>query len=452
MTYRAFLLLCLTGLLFSCQSESKGKIDHASYQLGVIAGFSELVGAGTKSLALSEPMDCEEMDKIMDEVKAITERYNIQWFRESDLIVTDLFPADVATGKDVLLLYKGQTLAAYQQLKEDKQTLVGTDDYQGAARRQIARRFGRLLSYPASRVNELLASNTDFRSLKDFGIQASNAFFYYKDLDQAKDFYSNTLGLEIVADYGVASIFRIASQSYLTLVDAKVGMHNDKEPKTVALALLTQQLSGWYTYLQSQGVPIKYEYKPKEGNAHDGFVAIDPEGYLLEFETFKQHPENERFVPLLDQAQTIYPIKESSKVPPGMGFNGSITWLYYKDLLAMQNFYEETMGFSLVADQGWTKIYQVSPTGFLGLVDERRGMHSFSEDKAVNVSFFLSDLEGWYEYVEKSQNIPLHSKHMSVGLESKYRSFVGYDPEGYYLEFNLFLPHASNERLLQYLQ
>ena len=82
-------------------------------------------------------------------------------------------------------------------------------------------------------------------------------------------------------------------------------------------------------------------------------------------------------------------------MPPGLGFNGSITWLYYKDLLQMQNFYEETIGFNLVADQGWTKIYQVSPTGFLGLVDERRGMHSFSEDKAVYVSFFLDDVEGW---------------------------------------------------------
>lgn len=452
MIHRAFLMLCLSGLLLSCQSTSKDKIDHTSYQLGIIAGFSELVGAGTKALALSEPMDTDEMDQIMEEVQAITDRHGIQWHRDPDLIVTDLFPADVAKDKEVLLLYKGHTLDAYQQLKADKKAMEDKGVYDVAERRKVARRFGRLLSYPPSRINELLAGNTDFRTMQDFGIKASNAFFYYKDLEKASDFYANTLGLEIVADYGVAKILRIASASYLTLVDATVGMHNEKEPKTVALALLTNQLSGWYTYLKAQNIPIKYEYKPKEGNSHDGFVAIDPEGYLLEFETFKQHPENEKFMPILDQAKTVFPIQESSKVPPGLGFNGSITWLYYKDLLQMQNFYEETIGFSLVADQGWTKIYQASPTGFLGLVDERRGMHSFTEDKAVNVSFFLDDVEGWYKYVEESQNFPLHSKHMSVGLESKYRSFVGYDPEGYFLEFNLFLPHDSNQRLLEYLQ
>lgn len=452
MTYRVFLLMCLTGLFLSCQPGSSPEIDHASYQLGVIAGFSELVGAGTKLLALSEPMSTEEMDQILEQVTSITERHGIQWHRESNLIVTDLFPADVATGKEVLLLYKGQTLSAYQQLKADKKELEEQGGYQGAARVQIARRFGRLLSYPPNRINELLAANTPFRTAKDFGIEASNVFFYYKDLDKAKEFYSHTLGLEIVVDYDVATILRIASQSYLSLVDASVGMHNDKEPKTVALALLTKQLAGWYAYLQAEGVPIKYEYKPKEGNAHDGFVAIDPEGYLLEFETFKQHPENERFIPILDQAKTVYPLKESTKVPPGIGFNGSITWLYYQDLLRMQRFYEQQMGFDLVADQGWTKIYQVSSTGFLGLVDERRGMHSFTQDKAVNVSFFMEDLDGWYAYVEKNKYLPLHAQHLQVGLESKYRSFVGYDPEGYFLEFSSFQPHEANERLLQYLQ
>ncbi|MBX2874799.1 MAG: VOC family protein, partial [Saprospiraceae bacterium] len=307
MTHRAFLILCLSGLLISCQSNSKDDLDHSSYQLGIIAGFSELVGAGTKALALSEPMDTEEMDQIMDQVKAITARHGISWHRDSELIVTDLFPADVAKDKEVLLLYKGHTLEAYQQLKADKKELEGQGAYGAAERRQIARRFGRLLSYPPARINELLAGNTDFRTIQDFGIKASNVFFYYKNLDQASDFYSNTLGLEIVADYGVAKILRIATQSYLTLVDASVGMHNEKEPKTAALALLTEQLSGWYAYLQAQHVPIKYDYKPKEGNAHDGFVAIDPEGYLLEFETFKQHPENEKFIPVLDQAKTVYP-------------------------------------------------------------------------------------------------------------------------------------------------
>lgn len=452
MTSRAIAVFFLVSTLFSCQPSTDASIDTTSYQLGVIAGFSELVNAGTKQLALSEPLSTEEMDQIIAEAEKIAARHTVSLFREKDLIITDLFPADVAKDKEVLLIYKGETKAAYLQLKADQKELMASQQYTDSTRGLIARRFGRLLSYPAYRINELLAQNTDFRAITDFGIKASNVFFYYKDLAKATDFYANTLGLELVADYEVASIFRISTASYLTLVDANVGVHDEKEPKTVALALLTNQLAGWYSFLQSQNVPIKYDYKPKTGNAHDGFVAIDPEGYLLEFETFKQHPENEKFVPLLDKATTVYPIKENTKVPPGIGFNASITWLYYKDLLASQQFYEETMGFKLVADQGWTKIYQVSPTGFLGLVDERRGMHSFSEDKAVNVSFLVEDLDGLYDYVEKSQALPLRSKHLEVGLESKYRSLIGFDPEGYFLEFNVFLPHAQNERLLEYLQ
>lgn len=36
--------------------------------------------------------------------------------------------------------------------------------------------------------------------------------------------------------------------------------------------------------------------------------------------------------------------------------------------------------------------------------------------------------------------------------DERYRTFVGYDPEGYYLEFDTFLVHEDNARLLQALR
>jgi len=173
----------------------------------------------------------------------------------------------------------------------------------------------------------------------------------------------------------------------------------------------------------------------------------------LEFERFKQHKENERFVPLLDKNETI--TKRSNQqieVPEKLGFHSSITWLYYKDVLGMQNFCEDVMGFELVADQGWTKIYKVSETGFIGLVDERRGMHKFTEEKAVTVSFILDDLDGWFDYVKQNGTLKLRSENISTGPEDKYRAFVGYDPEGYFLEFDTFLDHEDNQTLLNYLK
>lgn len=289
-------------------------------------------------------------------------------------------------------------------------------------------------------------------TMNDFGIRASNLFLYYKDLDKASGFYSKTLGLEMVADYEMAMIFRITTDSYLILVDATKGMHTAEEPKTVALALLTDQLDEWYAYLKEMDVNIKYDYKPKEGSPHDGFVIYDPEGYLLEFERFNNHPENEKFIPLLDQNNTITaPSHQENTVPPGLGFKSTITWLYYKDIVAMQEFFEEVLGLEFIVDQGWTKIYQVSKSGFIGLVDEKKGMHAFTQEKAVNVSFILDDLEAWFDYAKKNKVFELRSNELEVGPEMKYKAFVGFDPEGYYLEFDKFYPHEDNLMLMKFL-
>ena len=102
-----------------------------------------------------------------------------------------------------------------------------------------------MLSYPVTRINELLAEQTGFRTLRDFGIRASNLFLYYRDLGRATAFYHETLGLELVADYQMAKIFRMTEDSYLILVDAAKGMHPADEPKSVAVALLTDHLEQW---------------------------------------------------------------------------------------------------------------------------------------------------------------------------------------------------------------
>ena len=87
---------------------------------------------------------------------------------------------------------------------------------------------------------------------------------------------------------------------------------------------------------------------------------------------------------------------------------------YYEDILEMQNFYQDVLGLEMVADQGWTKIYQVTNSGFIGLVDERRGMHSYTEEKAVTISFILEDLESWYEYSVEHIPFELRSRKLEV--------------------------------------
>lgn len=443
--------LIVLFLIAGCAG-NKEKVDEKSYRLGAIGAFGEAVNAGVKQLALSATLSHEEMNDFLPEAEKVAAKNNVLLHRETDLITTDLFPEDIAKGKEVLLIYQGTTKDQYLQLKADKAALVAVGKYSGKERMEIARRFGRMLSYSPHKINQLLAENTSFRTMNDFGIEATNLFLYYKDLDKATKFYTETLGLELLSDYTMAKILRITSDSYLILVDATKGMHTADEPKTVALALLTNQLGDWYNYLKKEGVKIKYDYKPKEGGAHDGFVAIDPEGYLLEFETFKQHPENELFIPQLNTAKTITPpVTQKNTVPEGLGFNATITWLYYKDLPPMEEFYEQTLGLSLIADQGWAKIYQSSNSGYIGLVDEKRGMHNHTEKKAVNVSFILKDLDGWFKYVSENKPFELRSNEIGIGPENKYRAFVGFDPGGYYMEFDTFYDHPDNEKLMKYL-
>lgn len=279
------------------------------------------------------------------------------------------------------------------------------------------------------------------------GTTASNVFLYYEDVVAATAFYRDVLGIRVAADYGFAKIMQVAPKSFITLVDHRNGMHSADEPKTTAIALVTDQLDEWWAYVRSQDIELRSgDYTPRPGSAHDGFVAIDPEGYLLEFERFNPHTENERFLPALEQADTLY-ADPGSPVPAGLGFKATVVWFYYRDMDRMQRFYEDVLGLEMIADQGWAKIYPIGPTGYLGLVDERRGMHRYTEQKAVTLSLFTADIDGWYRTLRTDGRIEMRSKR--IEQEDEYRAFVAYDPEGYYLEWDVFNPVPANEALIR---
>lgn len=149
-------------------------------------------------------------------------------------------------------------------------------------------------------------------------------------------------------------------------------------------------------------------------------------------------------VPLLAQQPPRGPGR-----PPQLGVQGNIVFLYYKDVPAAQRFYEDVIGLTLTVDQGFAKIYQVSPTSFLGLVDESQGLHRSSEQKPVTVSFVTEQIDQWYEYlvgkgVKTRGPVRDATRHPT-------RGFVAYDPEGYFLEFERFLDHPQNTALLNAL-
>jgi len=133
-------------------------IDQRSYRLGSIGAFAEMVDAGVKKLALSAPMLPGEMDALVDDARRIAEEHGVELYRETDFLVTDLFSSELTEGMDVLVICGAPTLQEYLDLKAAKERLVSLGVYDEAARLEIARRFGALLSYSDEKIVALLVA------------------------------------------------------------------------------------------------------------------------------------------------------------------------------------------------------------------------------------------------------------------------------------------------------
>ncbi len=361
------LVLSLSCFLFSCESEKAKTLD--AFEV-----YCEMVSNTAKPMALSPIFEPAEADAFEADFLNIAESMGLSIFREDNFPVTPLYDGALTERKSIFGIYKDELRKTqYDQLKADVKAGESSPI-------ELGRRMGRLLGYSPQGISELLMANSDFRTYSSLSIQEQITHLYYENVDQALAFYGETLGLTRVG----ANRFQIGVDAYIQVnpvsEEFPAGL-----PKSTAIALLTDQLPEWYTYVQQKGVKIKYTYKPKEGGPHDGFVAIDPEGYLLEFEQFKQHPENELFMAALADLPRI-----QTKIND-LYFYGSITWTYHRDLLAQQNYYNEVFGYQMVADQGWTKIYQTTTSGFIGLVDERRGMEDYADDKAISIEWKFKD-------------------------------------------------------------
>lgn len=131
--------------------------------------------------------------------------------------------------------------------------------------------------------------------------QAAITWLYYKDLPRAMQFYEEVLGLPLVVDQDWAKVYQASRTGFIGLVDETRGMHKASDTKPVAVALVTEQVDAWYAWLLSKGVKIRSELRDSTSLPIRGFTAFDPEGYTLEFETFRDHPQNAKMRALLKQ-------------------------------------------------------------------------------------------------------------------------------------------------------
>ncbi|EMR73583.1 hypothetical protein MCGE09_00631 [Thaumarchaeota archaeon SCGC AB-539-E09] len=119
---------------------------------------------------------------------------------------------------------------------------------------------------------------------------------------------------------------------------------------------------------------------------------------------------------------------------------GLIPWLYYRDLPRAMRFYGDVMGFEMIVDQGWSKIYRIREGAYIGLVDGEKGYHKASDTKPVIVCLNVKDADAWYEML-KGKGVEIEEKPQE-SERLKIKVFMFKDPEGYVIEIQESLPGA----------
>jgi predicted enzyme related to lactoylglutathione lyase len=134
-------------------------------------------------------------------------------------------------------------------------------------------------------------------------IGANIIFTYYRDLARAADFYAQVMGLELVMDHGYAKVFQLTPHSFIGLVDSEKGTFKASETKPVIIANVSDDVEKWYDHLVAHGVTIFKPIKDNPTLGLRGFSALDPEGYVLEFERFQMTEKNQKLLEVLSQGQ-----------------------------------------------------------------------------------------------------------------------------------------------------
>jgi len=122
---------------------------------------------------------------------------------------------------------------------------------------------------------------------------------------------------------------------------------------------------------------------------------------------------------------------------PAKPIQSQITFLYYDDLAPIAEFYQDILGLELVEDQQWAKIYQISQTSFIGIVDGAHGFRKPKPESAVLCTFAVPDIMEWYDHLVAHDVKILREPNTYDEIQVK--CFFFEDPGGYAFEVQTFL-------------
>jgi catechol 2,3-dioxygenase-like lactoylglutathione lyase family enzyme len=119
-------------------------------------------------------------------------------------------------------------------------------------------------------------------------------------------------------------------------------------------------------------------------------------------------------------------------------YPSSITFLYYEDLTYGRYFLQDVLGLSLVMDQGFAAIYQVTPSSFIGAV-QRRDATRVSGDTLISLN--TTDVQAAYDALPHDALVDVTpiERIPSIPLDS----FFFFDREGHRFEIQQFVNQSD---------
>ncbi len=130
-------------------------LDRISYEIGMINCFIEMVACGVKPLAISPPIEPENLPVLEEVSRELSEGFGTKYYVDLEMMITDIQSADFTRGKHSIFYYKDDAvIRRYKELKEQVAALTAEGRYSGPVRRKISVEFGEMLGYPESVIHE----------------------------------------------------------------------------------------------------------------------------------------------------------------------------------------------------------------------------------------------------------------------------------------------------------
>jgi len=142
---------------------------------------------------------------------------------------------------------------------------------------------------------------------------------------------------------------------------------------------------------------------------------------------------------LLGSACALPPANAEQPAPPAAApVKGQMTFLYYNDLPRAAAFYERLLGTPPQDTPAWVRLFDLTDTATLGLVNAKDGTLRPSDTKPVMVTVVVDGVaavDSWYDRV-RAQGIAISEERKTTRLDDRrsIHAFIFKDPEGYAIE------------------